>query len=224
MDSEMDDPFTTPNRNASFDPSMILSLSSSSPNQLKRTLEAHLQEVNKRIENAGALGRKLLTQQQDIEANIKELEEGGDTVDPELKKKLVDLEKEYIEVGREASRAALTSKVMTGGISPLRAGNVGVPSSNEALVLRQSLRALKLTNVLYSFPAAVPLPFRLKAQTLQPSSRFPRVDSETSRPANMTSNLLPSSVKGSSLKFVDSRRCCLSGKRPSRLSRLKRHD
>lgn len=126
MDSEMDDPFTTPNRNANFDPSMILSLSSSSPGQLKRTLEAHLQEVNKRIENAGALGRKLLTQQQDIEANIRELEEGGDSVDPELKKKLVDLEKEYIEVGREASRAALTSKVMTGGISPLGAGNVGV--------------------------------------------------------------------------------------------------
>lgn len=126
MASEMEDPFTTPNRNTNFDPEMMLSLPSSSPNQLKRTLEAHLQEVNKRIENAGVLGQKLLAQQQEIEANIKELEEGGDTVDPELKKKLVDLEKEYNEVGREAARAVLTNKIMTSGTSPYGAGNVGV--------------------------------------------------------------------------------------------------
>lgn len=121
----MDDPFTTPNRNTGFDPQMMVSLPSSA-NQLKRTLEAHLQEVNKRIENAGVLGRKLLTQQQEIEANIRELEEGGDTVDPGLKKKLADLEKEYNEVGREAARAVLTNKIMTSGTSPYGAGNVGV--------------------------------------------------------------------------------------------------
>lgn len=123
----MDDPFTTPQRTSVQDSnSHLISLPTSSPSQIKRTLEAHLAEVSKRIETAGNLGRALLKQQQEYESRIKELDEAGDTVDPELKKKLQDLEKEYNEVGRESARAVLTNKIMGGGggTSPYAAGNV----------------------------------------------------------------------------------------------------
>lgn len=136
MSSEMDDPFTTPSRSTNLDTPHLLSLPSSSPSQIKRTLEAHLQEINKRIETAGNLGRALLSQQQEYEARIKELEEGGNMVDPELKKKLMDLEKEYNEVGRESARAVLTNKIMGSGTSPYGAGNVCILIAypfNEAL-------------------------------------------------------------------------------------------
>lgn len=97
-----------------MDPPPFLSLPESSPSQVKRTLEAHLQEVNKRIETAAVLGQTLLEQQRQIEARIKELQEGGEQINPELKKKLVELEKEYNEVGRESARAVLTNKIMAG--------------------------------------------------------------------------------------------------------------
>ncbi|RPB05199.1 hypothetical protein L873DRAFT_1785842 [Choiromyces venosus 120613-1] len=146
MSAEMEDPFidsstTTPgpsgsSRFSSMDPPPHLSLPTSSPSQVKRTLEAHLQEVNKRIETAAALGRTLLGQQQEIEARIKEVQEGGEQIDPELKKKLVELEKEYNEVGRESARAVLTNKIMagnggnSGNTSPYGTGNLtGSPST-----------------------------------------------------------------------------------------------
>jgi len=99
---------------------------------VKRTLEAHLQEVNKRIETVATLGGTLLEQQQQIEARIKELQEGGEQISPELKKKLVELEKEYNEVGRESARAVLINKIIagngggssSGNTSPYGAGNV----------------------------------------------------------------------------------------------------
>lgn len=133
MSAEMDDPFTAPSSSARFsnlDPPPLLPLPLSSPSQVKRTLEAHLQEVNKRIETAATLGRTLLGQQQEIEARIKEVGEGGDQIGPELKKKLVDLEKEYNEVGRESARAVLTNKVMAGP----GGGGGGTPSFDEGNV------------------------------------------------------------------------------------------
>ncbi|KAG0635476.1 hypothetical protein HOY80DRAFT_440523 [Tuber brumale] len=146
MSTKMEDPFTDPStttpkpsgssRFSSMDPPPHLSLPTSSPSQVKRTLEAHLQEVNKRIETAAALGRTLLGQQQQIEERIKEVQEGGEQIDPELEKKLVELEKEYNEVGRESARAVLTNKIMagnggnSGNTSPYGAGNLtGSPSS-----------------------------------------------------------------------------------------------
>lgn len=114
-----------------MDPPPFLSLPESSPSQVKRTLEAHLQEVNKRIETVATLGGTLLEQQQQIEARIKEVQEGGEQIGPELKKKLVELEKEYNEVGRESARAVLINKIIagngggsSGNTSPYGAGNV----------------------------------------------------------------------------------------------------
>ncbi|CUS07370.1 unnamed protein product [Tuber aestivum] len=146
MAAKTEDPFTDPStttpkppgasRFSSMEPPPHLSLPASSPSQVKLTLEAHLQEVNKRIETTAVLGRTLLAQQQQIEARMKEVEEAGEQIDPNLKKKLVELEKEYNEVGRESARAVLTNKIMagnggnSGNTSPYGIGNLtGSPSS-----------------------------------------------------------------------------------------------
>ncbi|KAA8900557.1 hypothetical protein FN846DRAFT_892067 [Sphaerosporella brunnea] len=122
MSSGMDDPFTTPKHvreppALDFDSPPILTRPNTSPEQLKRTLQAHLAETRKRLDGAGQLGRDLVKQEEEIEARLKELEECGGRIDPELKRKLAELEKEYNEVGRETARALLTNKIM-GGASP----------------------------------------------------------------------------------------------------------
>jgi hypothetical protein len=129
MASDMDDPFTTPNKHSreapvlDFDSPPILTRPATSPDQLKRTLQAHLAETRRRLDDTGKLGRNLVQQEEEIEARLKELEESGGRIGPELRQKLADLEKDYNEVGRETVRALLTNKIM-GGASPHGAPNV----------------------------------------------------------------------------------------------------
>lgn len=131
MDSSSEDPFITPKtsareRGGGLDTPPVLTLPTTSPSQLKRTLQAHLSETQKRLDGAAQLGNDLMKQSEEIEARLKELEESGENVTPELKGKLADLEKEYNEVGRETARALLTNKIMGGGTSPYGQGqNVG---------------------------------------------------------------------------------------------------
>lgn len=120
----MDDPFTTPNKHQRDNPDpldspSILMRPSTSPTQLKRTLQAHLAETRKRLEGAGQLGRDLVKQEEEIETRLREVSASGGKIDPELKRKLAELEKEYNSVGRETARALLTNKIMsTGAASP----------------------------------------------------------------------------------------------------------
>jgi hypothetical protein len=131
----MEDPFTTPKpaqeQTLSLDPPPVLALPTHSPAQVKRTLEAHLAETQKRLEGAVQLGKDLVKQEGEIQTRLREVEESGDHFNPELKTKLLALEKEYNEVGRETTRALLTNKVVTGatgggGPSPLGGSNVRI--------------------------------------------------------------------------------------------------
>ena len=102
-----------------LDSSPLLARPNTTPIQLKRTLKAHLLETRKRLEGAGQLGRDLVKQEEEIRARLNELDASdGDKVDPELKRKLAELEKEYNSVGRDTARALLTNKIMSapGGV------------------------------------------------------------------------------------------------------------
>lgn len=118
MSPSEDDPFTVmrsagESEESSQDPPPRIELPSS-PTQVRRTLQAHLAETQRRKVEAGKLGENLVAQEQELQNRITDLEEGllNDTVDPELKRKLSDLEKEYLDVGRETNRAMLTNKIM----------------------------------------------------------------------------------------------------------------
>ena len=120
-----EDPFLTSSppttnqsqRFAQFDPQHFALDSTSSPAHARRALEAHLAETERRIQDASRLGTTLVQQRRDLSRRLKEVEEQQKTgeIGPELKQKLLDIEKEYHEVGRESARALLGPKPMASG-------------------------------------------------------------------------------------------------------------
>ena len=89
-------------------------MSAHSPTQLKRALVARLEDVQKRLQEAGQLGESLLRQKNVLQEKVKEVEAeaaNGGEISPELREKLVVLEKEYNEVHKESTRALLSSKI-----------------------------------------------------------------------------------------------------------------
>lgn len=126
-----DDPFTTPDTRRSggllsfgsrldppprmeASPNGLSMMAPSSPTQLKRALLARLEDVQRRLHEAGQLGESLVRHQKELQEKIKEVEaeaEKGGEISPELRQKLTALEKEYNEVHKESTRALLSSKI-----------------------------------------------------------------------------------------------------------------
>lgn len=127
----MEDPFVSSpdgpaasrdsHRYSSFD-TQLLSLDASSPSQAKRALEAHLAETERRLQEASKLGTALVEQQQKLTEKLREVERQQDEgeIGPELRRKLMELEREYNEIGKESARAFLAPKrlVSTGDGTP----------------------------------------------------------------------------------------------------------
>ncbi|KAI4237910.1 MAG: hypothetical protein LQ349_001477 [Xanthoria aureola] len=116
-----DDPFTsTPtmqpprqHRYSSFTTGLFAeNHPSSSPSHAKRALEAHIAETERRLQEASRLGTTLVEQRQKLSARLREVElqQTQQELGPELRQRLVDIEKEYNEVGRESARAFLGPK------------------------------------------------------------------------------------------------------------------
>jgi hypothetical protein len=114
-DAEQNDPFlsasTSSNhhRFSNFDSQLFSLGPTTSPEQAKRALEAHLAETERRIHEASKLGTSLVQQRKDLAERLKDVEKQqseGD-ITPELRQKLVEIEKEFNEVGRESARAFL---------------------------------------------------------------------------------------------------------------------
>ncbi|KAK2875150.1 hypothetical protein FQN49_001734 [Arthroderma sp. PD_2] len=118
----MDDPFIAtplaatqsqrePHRYSSFD-NQLLTLNSSSPSQLKRALEIHLAETDRRLQETSKLGTALVQQQQDLANKLKEVEQQQEDseIGPELRQKLLALEKDYNDIGRESARTTFAAK------------------------------------------------------------------------------------------------------------------
>lgn len=80
-----------------------------SPSQLKRTIEAHLQETDRRLLDTQHLGNSLLKQRDDLTSRLEEVEQFQDeaTIPTDLRRRLADIEKEHADVGREVARALL---------------------------------------------------------------------------------------------------------------------
>jgi hypothetical protein len=92
-----------------FDSQLFALGPTTSPDQAKRALEAHLAETERRIQDASKLGTTLIQQRKDLAERLKEVEKQQSEVDitPELRQKLVEIEKEYNEVGLESAKAFL---------------------------------------------------------------------------------------------------------------------
>ena len=103
----------TSHRYSAFDTQLFSQYQpNSSPGQAKKALEAHLAETDKRLEEASKLGTALVNQRKQLSERLKDIEakQGEQEIGPELRQKLVEVEKEYNELGRDSARAFLAPK------------------------------------------------------------------------------------------------------------------
>lgn len=140
-----DDPFKTPpqsqqshphpHRFSSFDTHLFaLNHPFSSPSQAKRALEAHMAETERRLQETSKLGTALLQQKKHLSERLQEVEtqqEDGE-ISSELRQKLVDIEKDYTEVGRASARAFLGPKADGSGSG----GSINSPFALDGKVSR----------------------------------------------------------------------------------------
>ncbi|CAD6566095.1 MAG: hypothetical protein ASARMPREDX12_007543 [Alectoria sarmentosa] len=124
--NRQDDPFATeppssrpqPHRYSSFDTQLFaLNHPSSSPAQAKRALEAHMAETDRRIQETSKLGTTLVQQRVNLAQRLRDVgsQEEEAQISPELRQKLVEIEREYNEVGRQSARAFLGPKSEAAG-------------------------------------------------------------------------------------------------------------
>ncbi|KAF2434558.1 hypothetical protein EJ08DRAFT_557906, partial [Tothia fuscella] len=104
-------------RHTNFDTTLFSLYSNGSPSQAKRALEAHIAETDRRLQEASSLGSVLLQQKEELNSRLQDVkaQEQQDEIAPELKSKLVELEREVNEVSRETARSFLTQKRSTSG-------------------------------------------------------------------------------------------------------------
>lgn len=97
---------------ALIDPDTLTLGASTSPSQVKRSLEAHITETERRLHDTQKLGQSLLQQQADLQEKLREVDQqqGDAEISPELRRRLADLEKEHNDVGKEIARALLGPK------------------------------------------------------------------------------------------------------------------
>lgn len=119
-------------RFSDFDSQLFALGPAASPDQAKRALEAHLAETERRIEEASKLGTTLVQQRKDLSDRLKEVEKQQSEADitPELRQKLVEIEREYNQVERETARAFLPKSRVSS------AEHAGSPFPGDSKVLR----------------------------------------------------------------------------------------
>ncbi|KAL3417110.1 anucleate primary sterigmata protein a [Phlyctema vagabunda] len=168
------DPFLSASASSShhrfshFDNQLFALGPATSPDQAKRALEAHLAETERRIQDASKLGTTLVQQRKDLAERLKDVEKQQNEGDigPELRQKLVEIEREYNNVGRETARAFLPKSRV---------------SSNELggspFVSERSASPVKFESQAISSPSKMAVPNR--KQRNQPSNRVHDIEFAT---------------------------------------------
>ena len=109
------DPFvTSPSgqthlRHSTFDSQLFALGPGTSAEQVKRAIEAHLKDTERRMEEAGKLGTALVQQRKELTDRLREVEQLQAEGEPgqELRQRLAEIEKDYNDVARETARAFL---------------------------------------------------------------------------------------------------------------------
>ncbi|KAK0654089.1 Anucleate primary sterigmata protein A [Lasiodiplodia hormozganensis] len=116
VDVDDTDPFVSPaasntsdsrRRYAGFDNQLFSIYAEGSPSAAKRALEAHLAETERRLQEASQLGTILVQQRKELSDRLKDIAQQQDATEigPDLRAKLVELEREFNEVGKDTARA-----------------------------------------------------------------------------------------------------------------------
>ncbi|KAL8945852.1 MAG: hypothetical protein Q9222_007666 [Ikaeria aurantiellina] len=150
-----------PHRYSSFDTGLFTeNHPSSSPSHAKRALEAHLAETERRLQETSKLGTNLVEQRQKLSARLREVEvqQNQHELRPELRQRLIEIEKEYNEVGRESARAFL-------GPRSDSAGNVADSETPFALDGRKPASPAKFSSQATDSPSKLNVPRKQRNQS-----------------------------------------------------------
>ncbi|PON22675.1 hypothetical protein TGAM01_v208361 [Trichoderma gamsii] len=166
------DPFvsassTTPAhfRFSDFEQELRAASSASDPRSAKRTLEARLAETDRRLDEAAKLGTALVSQRKTLAEQLQEIDSlpTEEELAPELRKRLVDIEKDYNDLARESARAFLPKQRVTSSENP------GSPFMLDSRSSRRSASPSKLESQATGSPAKVNVPNRKSRN--QPTNR-----------------------------------------------------
>jgi hypothetical protein len=107
-------------RHSTFDTQLFALAPGSSAEQVKRAIEAHLRDTERRMEEAGKLGTALVQQQRQLTEKLREVEQlqSEAELNPELRQRLVEIEKDYNEVARDSARALLPKQRVPSNEAP----------------------------------------------------------------------------------------------------------
>jgi hypothetical protein len=96
-------------RHSNYDTHLFGLAPGSSAEQVKRAIQAHLRDTERRMEEAGKLGTALVHQQKQLTEKLREVDQlqSEAELNPELRQRLVEIEKDYNEVARDSARALL---------------------------------------------------------------------------------------------------------------------
>ncbi|KID89040.1 anucleate primary sterigmata protein A [Metarhizium guizhouense ARSEF 977] len=166
------DPFVTDSsssahhRFSNFDLELFAAGPGSSPRQAKKALEAHLAETDRRLDEAGKLGTSLVAQRKLLAERLQEVQklQAEGELGPELRKKLVDIEREYNDLARESARVFLPKQRV-----PSNEAHPGSPFVPEGRSGRRSVSPSKFESQATGSPTKLSVPNR-KVRN-QPSNR-----------------------------------------------------
>ncbi|KAK0655261.1 hypothetical protein B0T16DRAFT_450978 [Cercophora newfieldiana] len=168
------DPFvTSPSgqthlRHSTFD-SQLFALSSpgTSAEHVKRAIEAHLKDTERRMEEAGKLGTALVQQRKELTDRLREVEQLQAEAEPgqELRQRLAEIERDYNDVARETARAFLPKQRL-----PSNEAAQGSPFAPEGKGGRRSVSPSKFESMATGSPTKLSVPNRKLRN--QPANRF----------------------------------------------------
>ncbi|KAK0703426.1 hypothetical protein B0T26DRAFT_681101 [Lasiosphaeria miniovina] len=167
------DPFvTSPSgpthlRHSNFDTSLLALSPGTSAEQVKRAIEAHLRDTERRMEEAGKLGTALVQQRKELGDRLREVEQlqSEGELNSDLRRRLVDIEKDYNDVARESARALLPKQRI-----PSNEAAQGSPFAPEGKGGRRSVSPSKFESLATGSPTKLSVPNRKLRN--QPTSRI----------------------------------------------------
>ncbi|KAM3525442.1 hypothetical protein NHJ13051_003959 [Beauveria bassiana] len=160
-DDAANDPFVVSTSSAahyrfsSFDHELFAAGPGSSPRQAKRALESHLAETERRLDEAGKLGTALVSQRKMLAEQLQEIEnlQAQGELGPELRQKLVEIEREYNDLARESARAFLPKRIPSNE-------NGGTPYAPDGRTGRRSISPSKFDGHATGSPTKLTVPKR----------------------------------------------------------------
>ncbi|KAK5651289.1 hypothetical protein OQA88_12633 [Cercophora sp. LCS_1] len=158
---------TTHIRHSNFDSQLFALSPGTSADQVRRALEAHLQDTERRMEEAGKLGTALVQQRKELTERLREVEQlqSEGELNPELRQRLVEIEKDYNDVARETARAFLPKQRI-----PSNEAAQGSPFAPEGKGGRRSVSPSKFESMATGSPTKLSVPNRKLRN--QPANRI----------------------------------------------------